>query len=87
MSTYDLSVVNAWKCGGTSVKVAAEKSNLLSGMFGEIIYTNFKKVKYSQWHRCLLIIGNPIESAVSAFNWRRHLVVETELQRDRFKGE
>ena len=56
-------------------------------MFGEIIYTYFKKVKHSQEHSYLLTIRNPIESAVTAFNWTCHLVVEMELQRDSTKGE
>lgn len=70
-----LNVVHVGKCGGTSIKAAVGKSDLLSGMFNEIIYDHFQKVKYSQEHAYLLIIRNPIDRAVSAFNWRRHLVV------------
>jgi hypothetical protein len=35
----------------------------------------------------LLAIRNPLSRAVSAFNWRHLLVVETEKQKDRFPGE
>lgn len=35
----------------------------------------------------MFVVRNPIQRALSAFNWRNTLVVETGHQRDRFPGE
>ena len=85
--TNKLNVVHIGKCGGGSVTLAIRQSTLLSERFDSIEITHINKVKYSDKDSYLIIIRNPIDRAMSAFNWRYHLVVETEAQRKRFKGE
>ena len=85
--TNKLNVVHIGKCGGGSVTLAIRQSTLLSERFDSIEITHINKVKYSEKDSYLIVIRNPIDRAISAFNWRYHLVVETEAQRKRFKGE
>ena len=82
-----LNVVHIGKCGGGTVTLAIEQSTLLRERFESIEITHIKKVQYSDNESYLIVIRNPIDRAISAFNWRYHLVVETEKQRERFKGE
>lgn len=85
--TRKLNVVHIGKCGGGTVALAIKQSTLISERFESIEITHINKVKYSENKSYLIVIRNPIDRAISAFNWRYHLVVETEKQRDRFKGE
>lgn len=82
-----LNVVHIGKCGGSTVKSLLNQSSLLAERFESVVTTHISKVKYSKNHNYLIIIRNPIDRAISAFNWRYHLVVETERQRNRFRGE
>ena len=82
-----LNVVHIGKCGGSTVRLAIAQSELLAKKFGKVKFTHISQVKYSQHEKYLIVIRNPIARAISAFNWRYHLVVETEQQRERFKGE
>lgn len=85
--TNKLNVVHIGKCGGGTVTLAIRQSTLLSERFNIIEITHINKVKYSDKDSYLIVIRNPIDRAISAFNWRYHLVVETEAQSKRFKGE
>ena len=82
-----LNVVHIGKCGGSTVRRAIKKSSLLEEKFNKIKITHIKKVKYSIDEDYLIVIRNPIDRALSAFNWRQYLVVETAKQPNRFKGE
>ncbi len=84
---HKLNVVHIGKCGGGTVGLAIRQSTLLAEKFERIEITHINKVKYSEKESYLIIIRNPIDRAISAFNWRYYLVVETEKQRERFKGE
>ena len=82
-----LNVVHIGKCGGSTVRLAVAQSAFLGERFDKINVTHVSKVRYSQHDKYLIIIRNPIGRAISAFNWRYHLVVETEQQKERFEGE
>jgi len=85
--TSKLNVVHIGKCGGSTVTLAIKQSTLLAEKFESIEITHINKVKYSENESYLIVIRHPIDRALSAFNWRYHLVVETGEQRERFKGE
>lgn len=82
-----LKVIHIGKCGGTTVKGAIAQSSLLAKKFESIEKIHIRKPKYSRYDHYLIIIRHPIDRALSAFNWRHHLVVDTEKQRSRFTGE
>lgn len=82
-----LNVVHIGKCGGSTVRSAINQSSLLAERFESVVITHIREVRYSKNQSYLIVIRNPIDRAVSAFNWRYHLVVETEKQRNRFGGE
>ena len=82
-----LNVIHVGKSGGSTVRLAIEQSPLLAKKYDKIKITHVAQLKYRRRHDYLIIIRNPIDRAISAFNWRYHLVVETEKQRERFKGE
>lgn len=85
--SFNLNVVHIGKCGGGSVKHAISQSSILSEKFKNIKITHIKKAKFSSNESYLIIIRHPVERALSAFNWRYHLVVQTEQQKSRFRGE
>ena len=82
-----LNVVHIGKCGGSTVRQAIEQSLLIAKNFESFEITHVREVKYSSQDHYLIIIRHPIDRALSAFNWRQHLVVDTEKQRSRFRGE
>ena len=82
-----LNIVHIGKCGGSTVRSAIEQSSLISKNFKSIEITHIREVNYSKEDHYLIIIRHPIDRAISAFNWRHHLVVDTEKQRSRFRGE
>ena len=82
-----LNVVHIGKCGGSTVRLAISQSVFLAAKFDKVEFTHISQVKYSQHQKYLIVIRNPVDRAISAFNWRYHLVVETEQQKERFEGE
>jgi hypothetical protein len=62
-------------------------SHLLASTNDQIEITHILKPYYRRSGHYLFVIRHPVSRAMSAFNWRRHLVVETEKQRDRFSGK
>ena len=83
----NLNVIHIGKCGGGTVKRAIKRSASLAKKFDNITITHTAKARYSENEDYLIIIRNPIERAISAFNWRHYLVVDTEKQRNRFEDE
>ncbi len=82
-----LNIIHIGKCGGGTVKGAIAQSSLLAKKFESIKKTHIIKPKYSRDDHYLIIIRHPIDRAISAFNWRHHIVVDTKKQRSRFTGE
>lgn len=79
---HKLFLIHVGKCGGASLNRALQKSG----------------VKFEKWvhifqppidaeNRYVIVTRAPIARALSAFNWRYHLVIETAAQPDRFPGE
>ena len=82
-----LNFIHIGKCGGSTVRLAIEQSPLLFKKYDKLKTIHVERLKLRRRQDYLIVIRNPIDRAISAFNWRYHLVVETEKQRDRFEGE
>ena len=81
-----LNFIHIGKCGGATARNAIMKSDRL-GAFSKVDEVHIKQPTYRETDSYLICIRNPIKRALSAFNWRYHLVVETEQQKSRFPGE
>ena len=69
-------LIHIGKCGGSS---------LISALKGNV---KVKHIQMVTWEpNSVIIIRNPVQRFISAFNWRFHLVVEKGQQQDRFPGE
>ena len=76
-----LVLVHIGKCGGSTVRSEMSKTNLNF----EVVHIN--KVNYDPNKKYLIVIRNPITRFISAFNWRKKLILNDEVQKHRFKGE
>lgn len=74
-------LIHIGKCGGTTVKKEFRAAGYNFRPW------HIKKVVYNPTKKYIIVIRNPIERFISAFNWRYKLVVESEAQKDRFPGE
>ena len=79
--------VHIGKCGGASLAKSIAESEVLKSKFNTICKVHIEKPPILKRANYLVVVRNPIERAISAFNWRYKLVVEDEAQRDRFLGE
>lgn len=89
MDKKTLEFIHIGKCGGKTVKNEVRNSSLLDQKYASIKFIHIKKPVYSSESDYLFVVRNPIERAVSAFNWRYKLVVQDQMprQKDRFEGE
>ena len=85
--TSELHYIHIGKCGGKTLLGAVNESEMLASRYQIIKRIHIKKPKFSRHHHYLIVLRNPISRAVSAFNWRFNLVVETDAQRTRFRNE
>ena len=83
----ELIYIHIGKCGGASLRRAIADSPIVKGRFKKVHKVHIRKPPVLQNARYLIVIRNPIERAISAFNWRYKLVVEDQVQRNRFEGE
>lgn len=83
----NLNYIHIGKCGGTTVKDALKNSSFVASRFDSIRVIHCKKPPIEPNSQYLIVLRNPISRAISAFNWRYYLVVETESQKNRFNGE
>jgi hypothetical protein len=74
-------VIHIGKCGGTTLTHIL-KTNKIDH---QIIHV--KKPIFNDNYKYLIIIRNPIDRFISAFNWRYKLVVLDKTQENRFVGE
>ena len=74
--------VHIGKSAGSSTLAALRRSKYKIDK-----YVHIRKPPVSRDNRYLLTLRSPISRAVSAFNWRYKLVVETGEQMGRFPGE
>lgn len=82
-----LNFIHIGKCGGSSVLNALVNSEIIKEKYTSIIHTHTRKPIYQRNEDYIITIRNPISRLLSAYNWRYYLVVETENQKNRFKGE
>lgn len=79
--------VHIGKCGGESLWNAIQRSPIISVEFKHVKRIHISKPPVLQKARYLIVIRNPIDRAISAFNWRYKLAVDDEAQANRFEGE
>ena len=77
----NLVVIHIGKCGGSTVCKELKNNNI---KYSEIHVAN---AKYQPDKTYVIVIRNPRDRFISAFNWRYHLVCHTKLQENRFINE
>lgn len=79
--------VHIGKCGGKSLWTAIRESKIVEDRFSSVERVHIRKPPIRQHARYLVVVRNPIQRAISAFNWRYARVMTEPGQRDRFEGE
>jgi hypothetical protein len=74
-------LIHIGKCGGSTVASLLDKHNIRTR------HVHIKKPVFNPRDKYLIVIRNPIDRFISAFNWRYKLVVLDETQKNRFPGE
>ncbi len=85
--TKELHYIHIGKCGGKTLLNAVNSSKILAARYQTIKRTHIKAPKFNRHYDYLIVLRNPISRVLSAFNWRYHLVVETEEQKARVRNE
>lgn len=75
--------VHVGKCGGSTVEAAIGRSSFKNQTHS----VHLRPAPHLPRMKYLLVVRNPVERVLSAFNWRYRLVVEESLQETRFPGE
>ena len=76
-------LIHIGKCGGASLRKTLRES----GIADELQFFHTQSPVFHKELRYIVVARNPLERAVSAFNWRYKLVVIDEIQRHRIPGE
>lgn len=79
--------VHIGKCGGVTLENALKSSPLVKDLFATVHKVHIRKPPILKNASYAIVVRNPIDRAISAFNWRYKLVVTDELQKYRFEGE
>lgn len=82
-----LCYIHIGKCGGATVNQAIETSPVIAEAFDQVAVTHVARPVYKARNRYLFVVRNPIDRAISAFNWRHRLVHEEAHADTRFPGE
>ena len=82
-----LTYIHIGKCGGASINRAIIESPIVNKQFTKLKDVHIRNPYYQLNAKYLIVVRNPISRALSAFNWRHYLVVETKQQEFRFPGE
>lgn len=83
----ELVLVHIGKCGGSTLRRAVQRSSVVEERFSDVRFVHVRKPRYQQNPTYLFALRNPISRSLSAFNWRKKLVVETKKHEFRFSGE
>lgn len=85
----NLHVIHVGKCGGSTVTELINSSAIVSSQYIHIHYSHVEGFKFFENCDYLLCLRNPIARAISAFAWRRKLVLVDSHpnQINRFPGE
>jgi len=78
---FCIQLIHIGKCGGSTV-ISMLKQNKIK--YNKIHIT---KPIFNNHDKYLIVLRNPIERFISAFNWRYKLVVIDKIQNKRFIGE
>lgn len=79
--------VHIGKCGGASLRHALNDSPIVAGQFTKILKIHRVKPPVHRRSKYAIVVRNPVQRAISAFNWRYFLVVQDGRQEKRFIGE
>ena len=86
-SEGQLCYIHIGKCGGATVNRAIDTSPVIAEAFEKVTVTHVARPVYKPRNRYLFVVRNPIDRAISAFNWRHRLVHEEARPDHRFPGE
>lgn len=81
MNNQNIHLIHIGKCGGSSIRTELTKKNI------NFVCFHTQKVKYDKNASYIIIIRNPIQRFISAFNWRCKLVCIDKSQQNRFNNE
>tara|TARA_A100001015_G_scaffold304233_1_gene395138 strand:- start:400 stop:1167 length:768 start_codon:yes stop_codon:yes gene_type:complete len=79
--------IHIGKCGGITLENALKNSSLIKSKFSGVHRIHVMKPPILKHFSYIIVVRNPIQRAISAFNWRYKLVVTDEKQKNRFVGE
>ena len=79
--------IHIGKCGGSSLWQAIQNSKIIRSQFLRICKIHIEKPFILKKSKYIIVIRNPIQRAISAFNYRYKLVVEDETAPQKFEGE
>lgn len=82
-----LCYIHIGKCGGATVSAAISASPVIAEAFDRVTTTHVVRPVYKPRNRYLFVVRNPIDRALSAFNWRYRLVLDAATPDLRFPGE
>ena len=84
-----LRFIHVGKCGGSTIEKLLHESPLVNRKYKQIIQSHVGGVTIDTNCDYLICLRNPISRAISAFEWRRKLVVSDPVpnQSRRFRGE
>jgi hypothetical protein len=82
MNKYNnIVLIHIGKCGGSTI------SEVLNNHHIPHSEVHIHSCKFDSTRKYLIVIRNPIQRFISAFNWRYKLVVDDKTQSNRFRGE
>ena len=84
-----LHFIHVGKCGGTSLTAAIKRSQIVASRYEDVFISHVNGVVVVPGCDYILCLRNPIQRAISAFSWRKKLVLVDQLpdQVNRFAGE
>lgn len=83
----ELVYIHVGKCGGATLWRAINNSPIIKDKFSSVRKVHVIKPYYQKNLKYMIVLRNPIDRAISAFNWRYKLVVDSKEQEFRFSGE
>lgn len=84
-----LQFIHVGKCGGSTITSLLKASELVESQYQSVFISHIEGVSIDSDCDYLICMRNPISRAISAFEWRKKLVLVDSLlnQKDRFFGE
>jgi hypothetical protein len=84
-----LRFIHVGKCGGSTIKKLLADSPLVACNYESVIQSHIHGVSLDTTCDYLICLRNPISRAISAFEWRKKLVISDPApnQQNRFRGE